>query len=126
MHIVSHLQVAPLASAHGETIYELIGRGASAPAQGHSLAYVTLPPGKASLPHWHPVAEESYYILQGRARMVIAGEEAELSPGDAVLIPPTQRHQIYSIGEVDLAFLAICAPAWEPANSVYAEDAPEG
>lgn len=126
MHTASHARVSPSVSAHGETIYELIGRGASAPAQGHSLAYVTLPPGKASLPHWHPVAEESYYILQGRARMMIAGEEAELSPGDAVLIPPTQRHQIYSIGEVDLAFLAICAPAWEPANSVYAEDAPEG
>jgi len=49
MHTVSHRQVIPLASAHGETIYELIGRGTSTPAQAHSLALVTLPPGTASL-----------------------------------------------------------------------------
>ena len=118
MHITDPTRVAPVASAHGETVYELLGRAAGA---RHSVAYVTIPPGKASLRHYHPEAEESYYILQGEARMLLGEEEASLSAGQIVYVPPLQPHRIVSTGTADLVFLAICAPAWEPGNSVFLE-----
>jgi mannose-6-phosphate isomerase-like protein (cupin superfamily) len=66
------------------------------------------------------VSEETYYILTGTARMVIDQHELSLSPGQACLIQPREWHQIFNPGDVDLQFLAICAPAWNAADS-YSE-----
>ena len=120
MHILSRDTVAPLVSQHGEIISELIGR-TDRSSQRHSVAHIAIPPGKSSLLHYHPVTEESYHILQGQARMVVGDEEAILAPGQSVLIPPQTPHRITSIGETDLAFLAFCVPAWEPACEVPIE-----
>jgi mannose-6-phosphate isomerase-like protein (cupin superfamily) len=118
MHTKHAAAVQPLVSEHGEIVYELIGHAAGG-SQAHSLAQIVLPPGKTSLKHYHPVAEESYYILSGTAQMEIDGETAILGPGDSVVIPPTKAHQITNAGDDDLVFLAVCVPAWTPDNSVF-------
>jgi mannose-6-phosphate isomerase-like protein (cupin superfamily) len=121
MHILSRDAVAPLVSQHGEIISELIGR-ADRSSERHSVAHIALPPGKSSLLHHHPVTEESYHILHGKARMRVGDEVTILVPGQSVLIPPQTPHQITSIGETDLAFLAFCVPAWEPGCEVPLEE----
>lgn len=118
MHIRRAHEVAPLTSPHGEIVFELIGAAAGG-LQSHSVAQVLLPPGKASRRHYHPVAEESYYILAGQARLELGEEVVQLGPGDAVAIPAGTAHQIDNAGETDLIFLAVCVPAWVPDNSVY-------
>jgi mannose-6-phosphate isomerase-like protein (cupin superfamily) len=121
MHILSIDETSSLVTPHGEIIHELIGRAVGTPTERHSVAHVIIPPGKSSLLHYHPEAEESYFILRGKARMMLADEEAILVPGQAVLIPPPQPHQIINIGETDLTFIAFCVPAWEPGNSIFFE-----
>jgi mannose-6-phosphate isomerase-like protein (cupin superfamily) len=80
-----------------------------------------IPPGRASLKHYHPAAEESYSILSGSARMEMDGENAQLGPGDSVVIVPPQVHQIFNAGEDDLVMLVVCAPAWTPDISVFVD-----
>lgn len=110
----------PLFSQHGEVVYEMIGRPVEhGGAQQHSLAHIVIPPGKASLLHYHQVCEETYYLLRGRARMHLDEQVFEMSPGQAVVILPGQRHQIFNDLDEDLEFLAICAPAWYPKDSFY-------
>lgn len=118
MHIKNPQLVKPLESEHGEIVYEVIGNAAGG-SQEYSLAQIVLPPGKASRKHYHPVAEESYYILSGTARMEVDGEAAALGVGDSVAVPPEKVHQIFNDGDENLIFLAICVPAWTPDNSVY-------
>jgi mannose-6-phosphate isomerase-like protein (cupin superfamily) len=118
MHIRNAKQVRALHSEHGEIVYELVGAAAGG-TNTHSLAEIVLPPGRASLKHYHPTAEESYYILSGIARLVVDGESTVLGPGDGVVILPDQVHQILNDGDADLIFLAVCVPAWTPDNSVY-------
>ncbi len=118
MHIRHKDACTPLTSAHGEIVYELAGRAAGG-AVGHSVAHIELPPGKASLKHYHPEAEESYYILSGVGRLELDGETVRLHPGQLVAIAPPGVHQIFNDGPEPLHFLAICAPAWTPDNSVY-------
>lgn len=120
-HIRHKNDCSPLVSPHGEIVYELLGRAAGG-AQQHSLACIELPPGKASRPHVHPQAEESYYILEGTARLVIDGETSTLTPGQCVAIAPGSVHQIFNDGPATLHFLAVCAPAWTPDNSVYLDE----
>jgi mannose-6-phosphate isomerase-like protein (cupin superfamily) len=108
---------------HGEVIYELIGRTMGFGTASHSLAHVLIPAGKSSLRHYHPSAEESYYVARGEARIEIDDESAILSSGDAVIIPARRAHKIYNVGNEDLVILVICLPAWEPSNTVWLERA---
>lgn len=123
MHIYSKSEVkVPIETEHGEVIYELVGRNFPEETKKHSVAQVVIPPGKSSRNHYHPVAEESYYILAGTARMVVNQEEAILNPGQIVLIPPKTPHQIFNDSDDSLEFLTFCVPAWEPTNIIYLDE----
>jgi len=115
--------IEPFESPSGELIYEMIGRPKHlGDTIKHSLGYVVIPPGCSSALHYHPEAEETYYILKGNAKILINGKEHHLSAGDAVLINPPEHHQIFTKGQRDLEFIVVCAPAWEPNNSVYPDE----
>lgn len=122
MFINHKSRVLPLITDHGEIIHELIGRAANAQSERHSVAYITIPSGKASLLHEHPEAVESYFVLKGKGRMRLGEDMYDVGPGDAILIPPEVPHQIRNVEDADLEFLAYCVPAWEPENTVYLEE----
>ena len=110
----------PFENSLGENVYEMLGAPeAIGGAKHHSFSHVVIPPRCSSRPHYHPVAEETYYILKGEGRMMVDGREMRLVPGDALLILPPEVHQIFNDTDTDLEFIAVCAPAWEPKNSVY-------
>lgn len=113
----------PFVNLTGERVYEMLG----APehiggAKGHSFSHVVIPAHCHSRPHYHPVAEETYYILSGEGRMIVDDMEMKLVPGDALLILPPEKHQIFNDGDCDLEFIAVCAPAWNKENSVYLDE----
>ncbi len=120
MHIRNLAGVQPAVSPHGEIVRETLGTAAGGASQ-HSLAHITLPPGTASLKHYHPAAEESYTILAGQGRLTLDGVTAALAPGDSVAIPAGAVHQIANDGSVDLVFLAVCVPPWTPDCSVFVD-----
>jgi len=117
---IQGIQETPLfESPHGEIVRELGGLSAGG-LQQHSIAHITLPPGKASLKHYHPVIEESYFILNGIARMEIDGQTYQITPGQMVAILPTQVHQIFNDNSTDpVSFIAVCTPPWTPDCSVF-------
>lgn len=118
MHIRNTDTTTPFQSSHGEIVREYMGLAAGG-TQQHSLAHIILPPGTASLKHYHPAVEESYFILSGQGHMVIDGESRPVNPGDAVAVPVNVIHQIFNDSPADLMFLAVCAPPWTPDCSVF-------
>ncbi|MBZ0292583.1 MAG: cupin domain-containing protein [Anaerolineae bacterium] len=118
MHIKNTSSITPCSSPTGEVIHEFMGQVAGGSHQ-HSLAQITLPPGKASAKHYHPVAEESYYILSGHGTLMLGDEIMTLASGDVVAIPANTIHEIRNNTTEDLIFLAVCVPAWTPDCSVY-------
>lgn len=119
MHVKNANDLPVVTSEHGETVREYAGLSAGGASQ-HSIAHITIDPGKASRKHYHPEAEESYHILSGEAQIVIDGATEILQPGDVVVIPPRAVHQIFNVSErSELVFLAICVPPWTPDNSVF-------
>jgi mannose-6-phosphate isomerase-like protein (cupin superfamily) len=107
----------------GSEIRELLAHRNSC-VRHQSLAEARLPPGKATAPHFHPLTEEIYYLLEGHGRMKVEGDVREVAPGDAIAIPPGARHQITNIGEQTLRFLCCCAPGYEHDDTVMVEDWP--
>ena len=112
----------PFLNSTGERVYEMLGAPESiGGAKHHSFSHIIIPAGCSSSPHYHPVAEETYYILSGEGRMVVDGEELRLVPGDALLIQPPEKHQIFNDSDGELEFIAVCAPPWTPEISVYTD-----
>ena len=65
--------------------------------------------------------EEIYYILSGKGRMTIDGEERDVKKHDGIAIFPEARHKITNTGTEDLVFLCCCAPAYEHDDTVMTE-----
>lgn len=81
-------------------------------ASALSCAEATLAPGARFREHYHLLAEEVYYILQGNGEVFVQGEIRKVKPGDIVLIPPGHRHRILnpSSASQNLVFLAVSTP----------------
>lgn len=69
------------------------------------------PNGVAGPYHYHPDADYCYYILSGRARILIEGEYEYSSTGEAVYIPAGEKFTIDNMSGEDLRVLAIRSPA---------------
>ncbi len=105
-----------LQNPNAESIQEILGHRAGG-TSNHSVAIITLEPGKTSSPHYHKVSSESYLILEGVASMIVDKKHFELMPCELVLLQPNEVHQILNNGQENLVFLAVCVPAWCPEDS---------
>ncbi len=95
----------PYEAPLGELIYEMIGAPQKLGGTSkHSLVHVVIPAKCSSPAHYHKISEETYYILEGKARMIIDDHEFTLYPGQACLIMPREVHQIFNDDGVDLEF----------------------
>jgi mannose-6-phosphate isomerase-like protein (cupin superfamily) len=117
MEIAQLSQLAAFVTLDGSTIRELAGP-AWTPARHQSLAEATLPPGAETAEHYHPESEELYYFTAGAGRLRLGEEEAEVRPGDCVVIPPGTAHKLFNPGPDPLVLLCCCAPAYSDADTV--------
>jgi mannose-6-phosphate isomerase-like protein (cupin superfamily) len=116
MEIRNREHQAPFTTKDGSTIRSLLDLS-NAPVTNQSLAEAALPAGAFTDRHYHRLSEEFYYLLDGRGLMEINGEEREVVPGDAILIPAGAWHQIRAIEP--LRFLCCCAPPYAHEDTFF-------
>jgi mannose-6-phosphate isomerase-like protein (cupin superfamily) len=107
----------------GSEIRELLAHRNSG-IRNQSLAEARLPVSGATQEHYHPRAEEIYYITHGNGRIRIEGEERSVVAGDAIAIPPGRRHKLWNTGTEPLRLLCCCAPAYEHDDTILTEELP--
>lgn len=85
-----------------------------APLVGSPALRVTLllwVPGYATIPHFHPAAEEIFLVISGRARFTIGDKpEREAGPGELMLAKRGELHAIRVPYGEPLLLLAAVAP----------------
>ena len=108
-------------TADGSSIRELAGIP-SGNAANQSLAEATVPPGGATIEHFHRTSEEIYLFTSGMGRMHLDEQEGPVRAGDAVVIPPGTRHKLVNTGPEPLVLLCCCAPAYSHEDTVLVED----
>ena len=70
----------------------------------YSLAFATLAAGCSSLPHLLEDSSEVFVFIQGKGRIFINGENAEVKAGDVVLVPKGARQYLKNEGDSILSF----------------------
>ncbi len=120
MEIRNLEETPPFLTKDGSEIRELLAHRNSA-IRNQSLAEARLPVGASTQEHYHPRAEEIYYITHGTGRMRIEGDTRDVKPGDAIAIPPGQRHKLWNTGAETLRLLCCCSPGYEHADTVITE-----
>ena len=113
-------EVPAFITKDGSEIRELLAHRNSA-IRHQSLAEARLPAGGSTQEHFHPRAEEIYYITHGIGRIRIEGETRDVQPGDAIAIPPGQKHKLWNTGTEPMRLLCCCAPAYEHDDTVITE-----
>ena len=104
----------------GSEIRELLAYRNSA-IRNQSLAEARLPAGASTQEHFHPKAEEIYFITAGTGRMRIENETQEVKAGDAIAILPGKKHKLWNTGTETLTLLCCCAPAYEHSDTIITE-----
>lgn len=69
--------------------------------EGLTVGRVTIERGESNAEHYHPNCNEALYLLSGRLRHSLGGEETVLEPGDLLHIPQGEPHAAESIGTAD-------------------------
>jgi mannose-6-phosphate isomerase-like protein (cupin superfamily) len=120
MDVKNLQEVTAFITKDGSEIRELLAHRNSA-IRNQSLAEARLPIGASTQEHFHPKAEEIYYITHGTGRMRIENKLRDVKPGDAIAIPPGQKHKLWNTGSEVLRLLCCCAPAYEHDDTVITE-----
>jgi phosphoribosylaminoimidazole-succinocarboxamide synthase len=117
MKVVNRNDVETFVTKDSSEIREILAP-ANSEMKNQSLAEAGVSPGRSTEEHFHPLTEEIYYILEGRGRIRVEGEEREVGPGDGIAILPGQKHRIWNTGRSDLVFLCCCSPAYSHDDTV--------
>ena len=120
MDVTNLEAIAPFVTKDGSEIRELLAHRNSS-IRNQSLAEARVEPGKSTQEHFHRRTEEIYYITQGSAQIRIGNEISQVRVGDAIAIPPGQKHKIWNSGAETLRLLCCCAPAYEHDDTVLTE-----
>ncbi len=106
----------PFTTKDGSQIRSILDR-TNAPVANQSLAEASVPAGCVTQRHYHKLSEEFYFILEGVGEMGLGDETRQVGPGDAILIPPGQFHDIRAT--TSLRFLCCCAPPYSHEDTYF-------
>lgn len=116
MDVVNLDEAPAFVTKDGSEIRELLAHRNSV-IRNQSLAEARLLPGQATEEHYHARTEEIYYVTEGSGRLRLGEELRDVRAGDAIAIPPGQRHKLWNTGTGILRILCCCAPAYEHSDT---------
>lgn len=71
--------------------------------------------------HYHQEMAEIFIIVQGRAKIIVNGQEKKLKKGDSVLIPIGSVHQMINIGRSIVEYIVIGVSLGKGGKTIEAE-----
>ena len=93
----------------------------------HSFSWhATFPPGTFVPPHIHPDQDEYLYILEGKLDFMLAGADAQATPGDLVRLGMGMPHGIFNKSGQTAKVLFWVSPTQQALRSVLGHSQHEG
>ena len=76
-----------------------------------SVIQERVPAGGAEVMHYHKVARQFFYILDGEGTMVFEDQVIVLEKGQGIEIAPKVKHQFKNQSSSDVYFLVVSSPS---------------
>jgi mannose-6-phosphate isomerase-like protein (cupin superfamily) len=76
-----------------------------------SVIQERVPPGASEVKHFHSVARQFFFVLNGAARLEFNDSSVILSAGQGVHVPPGIHHRFVNQTQEDVVFLVISSPS---------------
>lgn len=88
------------------------GRGPVLRSEMMEVTKIAFAQGEGAAAHRHP-EEQLMYVLSGRLRVTLDGEQYEVRPGEATFNPSDAEHQVEALEDtVALSFKNLVAPGY--------------
>ncbi|MCU0793759.1 MAG: cupin domain-containing protein [Opitutaceae bacterium] len=114
--VITPGEVAALALPGGVSLRELAGRTSAARTESLSVARFRLEAGAGTGSSRYLGADEFFYILAGTGTATLGESRHAVGPGALVVIARGEPHAIVADAAGPLEFLAVIAPAFNPAH----------
>ncbi len=75
-----------------------------------SIIQERVPAGGAEVMHYHNIARQFFYVLEGEGTMVFADHDVVLRKGQGLEIEPQVKHQFKNQSKDDVHFLVVSVP----------------
>lgn len=85
----------------------LVKRNAIQDGHLQMINWAKIPVGKSFAKHYHQDLQEVFIIISGMGHIVVDDQQAELKPGDVVVIDPHEKHSMKNTGEDLLEYIVI-------------------
>lgn len=66
-----------------------------------------IPPKTKHVAHSHPTMDEIFYFTEGEGEIEVNGGKEKVGPGDRIIVPAGQVHQIRNTGNIELKFIGL-------------------
>lgn len=84
--------------------------------------FMRLEPGEIAATHSHDLGQEVFLVLSGRAEFTIAGEVAEVGPGQLCIALIDQLHSVRALGEGPMTMYLSVTPHIQPTHTFWRSD----
>ena len=83
------------------------------------LVVMSLLPGEEIGMEVHPQVDQFFRIEEGRAKVVIDGEEHEVDEGFAIIVPAGSQHNVINTGNNPLKLYTLYSPPNHPDGTIH-------
>ena len=83
------------------------------------LVVMSLLPGEEIGMEVHPQVDQFFRIEEGRAKVVIDGEEHEVDEGFAIIVPAGSQHNLINTGSNPLKLYTLYSPPNHPDGTIH-------
>ena len=83
------------------------------------LVVMSLLPGEEIGMEIHPQVDQFFRIEEGRAKVVIDGEEHEVDEGFAIIVPAGSQHNLINTGSNPLKLYTLYSPPNHPDGTIH-------
>ena len=83
------------------------------------LVVMSLLPGEEIGMEVHPQVDQFFRIEEGQAKVIIDGEEHEVSDGFAIIVPAGSQHNVINTGSNPLKLYTLYSPPNHPEGTVH-------
>jgi mannose-6-phosphate isomerase-like protein (cupin superfamily) len=112
VHVIA-VDDSPINRRGGQTAYLLLASGQFG-SERLAVTWVDCPPGSEQPVHRHDAQEQVYVITAGTGTMIVGDEEAQVTAGMLVFVPPATGHAIRNTGDTLLTYISATAPPFKP------------